>query len=257
MSKRLQKGKDLLEKGQFELAIKELSIQISSEKENIQAIYLRGIAFRKLGKLDASLKDFDKAISINPQNPDLFSDRAIVYHLMNRGEDAMKDMDLSVSMDPENAFRYSCRAYMREILDDTKGAMDDYNKAILLDPDDEVSLNNLGLLQEKLGKMKEANKSFKSSDEILKQKGKYVENKTTKNLEKDELKIKRSADGGVSFESPKKQEDLSKKLPIDDENNKQKVGSSAYFQTLKEVFSSKDELISFFRFVKSLFFKKD
>ena len=105
--------------------------------------------------------------------------------------------------------------------------------------------------------MKEANKSFKSSDEILKQKGKYVENKTTKNLEKDELKIKRSADGGVSFESPKKQEDVAKKEPVDDKNNRQKVGSSAYFQTFKEVFSSKDELISFFRFVKSLFVKRD
>ena len=55
MSKRLQAGKDLLEKGQFEQAIKEFSIEISSNKDDIQAVYLRGIAYRKVGNLDASL----------------------------------------------------------------------------------------------------------------------------------------------------------------------------------------------------------
>ena len=41
------------------------------------------------------------------------------------------------------------------MLKDTKGAIADYNKAIELDPEDEISLNNLGLLQEKVGRMKE------------------------------------------------------------------------------------------------------
>jgi len=257
MSKRLQAGKDLLEKGQFEQAIKELSIQLSSEKEDLQALYLRGIAYRKLGKLDASLKDFDKAVSINPKNPDLFSDRAIVYHLMNRGDEAMKDMNTSVAMDAENAFRYSCRAYMREMLEDTNGAMEDYEMAIQLDPSDEVSLNNLGLLQEKLGKMKEANSSFKASDDILREKGKYIENSSTKGVKKDELKIKRSADGTVSFESPKKQEKLAEKEEIEIKTVGRKVGVNAYLQTLKEVLSSKEELTSFFEFVKSFFAKKE
>ena len=256
MSKRLQTGKDLLEKGQFEQAIKELSIQISSEKDNLEAIYLRGIAFRKLGKLDASLKDFDKAVSINPKNPDLFSDRAIVYHLMNRGEEAMQDMNVSVAMDAENAFRYSCRAYMREMLKDTNGAMEDYNKAISLDPGDEVSLNNRGLLEEKLGRIKEANKSFSASDNILKKKGKYVENKITKNIQKDELKVKRSADGGVSFESPKKQKVIAEKEVAKQKELNKRVGLKSYLQTLKEVLSSKEELASFFKFVKDLITKK-
>ena len=130
MSKRLQAGKDLLEKGLFEQAIKEFSIQISSSPEEIQAIYLRGVAFRKLGILDSSLKDFNKAILINPKNPDLFSDRAIVYHLMSKSEEAIADMNTSVLLDDENGFRYSCRAYMRDLLGDTNGAIEDYNKAI-------------------------------------------------------------------------------------------------------------------------------
>ena len=255
MSKRLQAGKDLLEKGQFEQAIKELSIQISSTPEDIQAIFLRGVAFRKLGKLDASLKDFDKAIKINPLNPDLFSDRAIVYHLMDRGNDAMTDMNTSVSMDDKNAFRYSCRAYMRDILNDTDGAMEDYSMAIQLDPTDEISQNNLGLLQEKLGKMKEASQSFKAADEILKKKGKYIENSSTKGIQKDELKVKRSADGAVSFESPKKQKKIIEKQTEKTRAANKRIGLNAYLNTLKKVFSSKEELNSFLKFIKDFFVK--
>ena len=256
MSKRLQAGKDLLEKGQFEQAIKEFSIQISSSPEEIQAIYLRGVAFRKLGKLDSSLKDFNKAILINPKNPDLFSDRAIVYHLMSKSEEAIADMNTSVLLDDENGFRYSCRAYMRDLLGDNNGAIEDYNKAILLDPRDEVSQNNLGLLQEKLGKMKEANQSFKASDDILKEKGKYVENSSTKGVQKDELKIKRSADGGVSFESPEKQKFVEEKRVLEEKSKSKRVGFSTYLDTLKEVFSSKEELNAFFNFTKDFFTKK-
>lgn len=259
MSKRLQAGKDLLEKGQYEQAIKELTILISSDKEDIQAIYLRGIAHRKTGRFDASIKDFDKAISINPQNPDLFSDRAITYNLMQKGPEAIKDMNAAVTLDANNPYRYSCRAYIRELLDDTSGAMEDYQKAIDLDATDEVSLNNLGVLQEKLGKISEAKKSFQASDDILKKKGKYTENKETTNLQKDELKINQSADGKVSFESPKKQEKLAEKEKEEEEIEiktvGRKVGVSTYFQTLKEVFSSKEELNSFFKFVKSFFVK--
>jgi Tfp pilus assembly protein PilF len=257
MSKRLQTGKELLEKGQYAQAVKELTIHISSQGDDIQAIYLRGIAYRKTGQLDASLKDFDKAIKLNPQNPDLFSDRAITYHLMNRGEEAIKDMNGAVTLDPDNPFRYSCRAYIRELLDDTSGAMEDYEKAIVLEPNDEVSFNNLGVLQEKLGKITDAQKSFKASDDILKSKGKYTENKETTHLQKDELKIKQSADGKVSFESPKKQQKVAEKQKeIEIETVGRKVGLSTYLLTLKEVFSSKEELSSFFKFVKSLFTKK-
>lgn len=254
MSKRLQAGKDLLEKGQFEQAIKELSIQISSEKEDIQAIYLRGIAYRKLGDLNASLKDFDRAISINPQQADLLCDRAIVYHFMQKGDAAIADMNRAVEMEPENPFRYSSRAYIREMLKDTKGAIADYNKAIELDPEDEISLNNLGLLQEKVGRMKEAQKSFKKSDSILKQKGRYVENKETLDLKKDELKINRTADGKISFESQKKEKAV-KEEEVQVKTVGRKIGFSEYLKTLKKVFSSKEELGSFFEFVRT-FFKK-
>jgi tetratricopeptide (TPR) repeat protein len=256
MSKRLQEGKSLLEKGLFDQAIKELTIQISSEKEDIQAIYLRGIAHRKIGRLDASLKDFDKAIGINSQNPDLFSDRAITYNLMQRGQEAIKDMNAAVALDPDNPYRYSCRAYIRELLDDSAGAIEDYQKAITLDATDEVSLNNLGVLQEKLGKISEAKKSFQASDDILKKKGKYTENKATTNLKKDELKINQSADGKVSFESPEKQQKIAdKEKEVEIKTVGRKVGVSTYLQTLKEVFSSKEELSSFFKFVKSFFVK--
>ncbi len=253
MGKRLQAGKDFLEKGFYEKAIKEFTIQLSSEKEDMQSIYLRGIAYRKQGKLTESLKDFDKAIRLNPNQADLLSDRAITYHLMNRGEEAIKDLDKAVELDITNPYRYSCRAYVKEQLKDAQGAISDYNKAVELDPQDEVSFNNLGVLQEKLGKIQEAQKNFKTADEILKNKGQFTPNKETEKLDKQELKINHSADGKVSFESPKKQKEIAEKQTSIPKN--EKVSLSTYFQTLKSIFSSKKELELFVDFVKS-FFKK-
>jgi Flp pilus assembly protein TadD len=96
----------------------------------------------------------------------LLCDRGISHFHNKNVEAALKDMDKAVELDSDNPYRYSSRAFIRAEVD-VNGAMEDYEKAIELDPKDEISLNNLGLLQENAGKMKAAKKNFKKSNEII------------------------------------------------------------------------------------------
>ena len=254
MSKRILEGKKLLENGQFEKAIDTLTIQITSNPNDVQAIYLRAVAGRKLNNFSQSLKDFNKAIELNSDHAELFSDRGILFHMMEDSEKALADMDKAVMLELNNPFRYSSRAYIKDYYKDTKGAIADYEKAIELDPDDEISRNNLGLILERMGRMKEAKRNFMISDKLLKRKGKYVENEEFKDIIKDELEIKKSADGKVSFKSQSK---LKKEQDIkSDQKDQSKLTVAGYWNTLKTIFTSKGEFHEFLSFVKSLFIKK-
>ena len=253
MSKRILEGKKLLENGQFEKAIDTLTIQLTSSPNDVQAIYLRAIAARKLNNFSLSLKDFNRAIELNTDHAELFSDRGILFHMMQDSDKALADMDQAVLLDANNPFRYSSRGFIKDYYKDSKGAIADYEKAIELDPDDEISRNNLGLILERLGRMKEAKRNFMISDKLLKRKGKYVDNEEFKDIIKEELEIKKSADGKVSFKSQDKKK--SEQVIEANAKEKSKLTLSGYWRTLSTVFSSKGEFYEFLVFVKSLLVK--
>ncbi|MBA3899317.1 MAG: tetratricopeptide repeat protein, partial [Bacteroidetes bacterium] len=46
------------------------------------------------------------------------------------------------------------------------GGIEDYQKAIELDPEDFISLNNLGMLEEKMGYKDKAKEYYKKADEL-------------------------------------------------------------------------------------------
>ena len=49
---------------------------------------------------------------------------------------------------------------MKQALRDIQGAIADYEKAVELDPEDAITLNNLGLLEEQVGRMQSAKERF-------------------------------------------------------------------------------------------------
>ena len=53
---------------------------------------------------------------------------------------------------------------MKQALRDIQGAIADYEKAVELDPEDAITLNNLGLLEEQIGRMQSAKERFAAAD---------------------------------------------------------------------------------------------
>lgn len=163
---RLQKGKSLFEKQEFNEAITELTAFLNEQTNNADALYTRSMCYRKIEQFEKSIDDLSAILIRLPEEATLLCERGISHFHNKNIEAALTDMGKAVELEPNNPFRYSSRAYIRA-KSDINGAMEDYEKAIELDPKDEISLNNLGLLQENAGKMNAAKKSFKKSNEII------------------------------------------------------------------------------------------
>jgi tetratricopeptide (TPR) repeat protein len=162
----LDKSKKLFEKQQYEAALDEVNQFLQEHKDHADGLYVRAMCFRKLDEFEKSVTDLSAIIKRLPNEASLFCERGISHFHNKNIEAALKDMNQAVALDSDNPFRYSSRAYIRAKTD-IDGAIQDYEKAIELDPKDEISLNNLGLLQENSGKMRAAKKTFKKSNDLI------------------------------------------------------------------------------------------
>jgi len=163
---KLEKGKALFEKQDYQKAITELTNFLLEEKNNADALYTRAICFRKVEDFEKSIADLSTILIRLPDEATLFCERGISHFHNKNITAAMEDMNKAVELDSDNPFRYSSRAYIRANVD-VEGAMEDYQKAIKLDPEDAISYNNLGLLEENLGKMSSAKNRFRAADKII------------------------------------------------------------------------------------------
>jgi len=144
-----------------------------------------------------ALKIFDDLIYLFPNEANLLSDRGVIFIHLNKKEEALKDFDQTVFLEDSYGYRYASRAYAKDFFGDTEAAILDYEKAIKLEPEDAVSYNNIGLLQEKLGYKKKAQKNFELADEISKEQEDnlipqptVLENKVPKVQEESSIKNK-------------------------------------------------------------------
>jgi len=101
-----------------------------------------------------------------PEEPSIYSERGVSYFHNKQIDLALKDMDRAVEFEPSNPYRYSSRAFILAYKD-VDAAILDYKKAIELDPKDDIAYNNLGLLEENAGRFKDAQESYKKSNELI------------------------------------------------------------------------------------------
>lgn len=123
----------------------------------------------KNGHFDQALQLINDALEINKKHPILLAERGTIYMYLKQKENALEDMDLALYLETGKPYRYSSRAYVKDFFGDTEGAIEDYEKCLELDPQDVIAMNNLGLLIEKKGNLKKAQRYFKETDDLLKQ----------------------------------------------------------------------------------------
>jgi tetratricopeptide (TPR) repeat protein len=158
----------------------------------------------------------------------------------------LKDMDRAIQLDPNNPFRYSSRAYIRGHLKYTHDAIKDYQKALELDPDDAVTLNNLGLLEEQLGRMDAAKQRYKQADDLTKNEKHEGPDETIKKLIEESTPIQ-NAEEGKELEEKRQQKELEKKRETIAPKATPK--KPEYLKTAKEVFTQKTVFKEFITFV--------
>lgn len=163
---KLQQGKDFFEQAAYNEAILVLTQFLEENINHADALYYRAISYRKVGDFKSSIVDFTAMLKKLPEEPSIYSERGVSYFHNKQIDLSLKDMDKAVELEPNNAYRYSSRAFIRAYRD-VDAAIADYKKAIELDPKDEIAYNNLGLLEENAGRFKDAQESYKKSNELI------------------------------------------------------------------------------------------
>lgn len=163
---KLEKAKELFNANKFNEAIGLFSDFLVEEPNHADALFFRAICYRKVENYEQSISDFTAIIERLNDEATIYSERAVSYYHLKNYKAAVDDLNKAVVLDPNNPYRYSSRAYIRAYID-IDGAMADYEKAIELDPQDDISYNNLGLLQENQGNMRKAQENFERNKQII------------------------------------------------------------------------------------------
>ncbi len=234
--KTLEKIKQMMSAEKYLEVISLLKPHLQTNEYDLEALHIRAQANFKLEKFAESLADFDYLLNLLSKNADIYADRGLVRHFLRDAQGALADFDMAQEIEPENPFRYACRAFIWAAVGNFENAIKDYEKAIELDPDDAVAHNNLGLLQEKLGRNDIAQKHFKVADKL----SGVVYSSQNNDLATEKIEI-----------STKNSTEKSESNTI--QNNQQKTSEknikNSYWSIFKQVFTEKDKFKEFLYFI--------
>ena len=213
----------------------ESAIALANNQNSTEADYLNAIKLLSVALPDTT----DKKV--------IYYNRAVCYLNTTQFELAVFDFSKLIEIESNKAFNYSCRAFAKARTNDKKGAIADYEKALELEPDNPITYNNMGLVQEEIGYIKQANKSFEQSDDLRK---KEEANKVLNLQENQNVKqeVENRLDK-VKSEIEKENIEQSKVLipPTEPELEKTKG------ELAKEIFTNKSTFKEFIQFVKNGF----
>lgn len=255
MNAHFAKGLAAGEARNYSEAIGHFTKAIAADPQHTESYYKRGSARLKLSDYAGAIADFDLGLKLQPNNAIILSDRGVALHLSERPEAAMADFNRALELEPKNPYRYSSRAYVRAAYGDVQGAIADYNKCLELDPDDAIALNNLGMLEEKLG--------YATSKDRFAQADRLSDSVPSPQADIDQM-IEEWKKEKAEKEARKEQEAALPPLPAIGKNGQsaksdrpKKLTAKLYFETLGRVLTEKETFRAFTRFVLNGFKARD
>lgn len=162
----LEKGRILFSSGEFDECEKLIrkSAELENEDQGITELY--AYTLQKLGEFEKALGYWNILLATHMLNSEYYCERGICkFHLGFRS--ALEDMDKALELDPDNPYRYSSKAYILDKLGRTEEAYLAYLRASDLDPTDEITQNNLGIIEYKLGYTSDSRKRFLEQEDRL------------------------------------------------------------------------------------------
>jgi len=95
------RGYYALNRGEYDLAIRELSNVLSKDTRHDAAYNLRGQAYSGKNDLDKALSDFNQAIRLSPNRKDFHGNRADVYRRKGNLSSALEDYNAEIRIQPD------------------------------------------------------------------------------------------------------------------------------------------------------------
>lgn len=193
-------GKQLMERNDFETAIRYFSTIIKKEKGAHEAYFYRAQCYAKLNNTEAALKDYEMTKQLNPESSNAYIRIGNIYYnqknylkaleeytiglkyanrkapiysgigttlaSLKRYPEAYQSFTEAIQNEPSVAIYYYERGNISRSMLQFKQAIEDYNESIRLDPKHAPSYNTRGICHIFLGEYKYAVDDYDSSVKV-------------------------------------------------------------------------------------------
>lgn len=161
----LQRGKELLEKGDFKNAV--IEFEISYEMEQFtETLVLKATAKRLNNDLKGALEDYDKLIELEKNNAIFYNNRGNLKDELLEASQALLDYNQAITLKSDYKNAYYNRAIVYYHLEEWQNSKDDFLKVLTLEPNDKEAFFGLGLVNIKLNQKEEGCKALKKAQDL-------------------------------------------------------------------------------------------
>jgi tetratricopeptide (TPR) repeat protein len=147
---------NLINKEQFELAIKYLEQTYLIDNTNPFAIYDLAFCYEKTNQLEMSVIFYTKFIDIDPYSDNAWYNLGILYNRLEEYQDAVSSFDYALAINDKNAMALFNKANTYANWGQYEIAIDLYNDFLKLEKDNVVAIYYTGECYEKLDRLDEA-----------------------------------------------------------------------------------------------------
>lgn len=159
---------NLIDKKEYDAAIKELARAIALYPKSADAYRERGIAYDKKGDTAKALADFTNAIAAAPKENYNYFLRGSLYHYSIKNEDlAIKDLTEAIRLQPDSAPNFFTRGQILTAVKRYDAAIADYTSALKYDPKDDYAYYFRGNAYAATGRNNLATADYRSAIAIV------------------------------------------------------------------------------------------
>ncbi|GFE68601.1 tetratricopeptide repeat protein [Chroococcus sp. FPU101] len=144
----------------WEEAIQSYDKAIELQPDNYNALNLRGIALRELGRLEEAIVSFDQAIEIQSNDSVAWNNKGIVLHKLGRFDESIQSYKHALALKADDHNSWFFLGYALLDLGQFAEAAKSFDTALTLKPDNHDSWFFLGYSLSNLGRLEEAIQSF-------------------------------------------------------------------------------------------------
>lgn len=126
-------GKALLERREYEKALRYLDRSIELNPRDNRAITNRGSVYFALHDYEKALVNYQMAMEIDPGYFGTFINRGLLYMETGKLQEAMQDFNQAVALDPKFHYAYVKRGHLLRQLGRAQEALQEFNHALAID----------------------------------------------------------------------------------------------------------------------------
>jgi tetratricopeptide (TPR) repeat protein len=139
----LIRGLKFYNEEKFDPALREFSLLLEKDPNNLEAHYFKGLTFSKAEKFDEAIATFKKVLELNPKYKGARLQLGIAYFKNKANTEAIEDLKIVLEKEPQNSSAYLFMGLTLQQMEKYEDSLINFQTAMSLDP----SLNQTALFQ--------------------------------------------------------------------------------------------------------------